>query len=81
MNKRTRLTNQTIFELFNEYQSELDNYINFFYEKFGYLPRDPNSFDFKISPPEVQGLSKAFWNHKYIRRAESLSALYFSLLP
>lgn len=78
--KKTRPKNQTVFELYQEYQAELDNYINFFYEKFGYLPRDINSFEFKISPVEVQAMSKAFWNHKYIRRAFSLSQLYWGLL-
>lgn len=78
--KKTRPTNQTIDELFDEYSLDLDQYVDTFALKYGYLPKDPTSFDYPFCPPEVQEMSWQFWTDPHIMKLETLENLFGDII-
>jgi len=75
MGKKTRETNQTIRELFEEYIFQLDEHINSFAMRYGYFPKDPEGFDYPFCPPEVQDMSFKFWNEPHITKLDCLATM------
>ncbi len=78
-NRNKHPFNQTIDELFYEYNSQLDECINSFALKFGYFPKDSNDFECSFWPLEVQETNKQFFDSFHIQKLDTLATLFADL--
>lgn len=77
--KKVHSENQTITELFNEYSYELDDSIESFVLNFGYLPLDPNGWDYSYLSMEKQAVSELFFKDSRIQKLDTLATLFYDL--